>query len=306
MNLMDKYTSKTLNEVILDDKTLDPIITFANSWMQGFPNTTRPALFLHGKQGTGKTMTVRALCNDCEWSIIELNASSIRTAEQLQSLFKIPSYDFFGRRICLFLDESDSIDGGEAIIKKIIMRMKFPVIMAANDQYKVPKVLRDVSEPIQFWSPKAKNLKQYLLKINKEEGLCLPIEIIDNAAESCDYRLAFNALESKQILSAKEKKMSVIDCTKNLMYNQEAKFEDTRSLLYYLDENAPKVYDVLDLQELFEIMYKADKYNRRNKVSFANSIIKEIPKVTTEIEEIKRPIYYEKNKNKAETTYDKV
>lgn len=304
MNLIKKYEPKTLDDIILDEKTTDKIIAFANSWLQGFPDLTRPGLLLYGKPGTGKTLTTRCLANDCDWSIVELNASSVRTKEQLKNLLKIPSYDLFERRILLFLDEADSTSvGGEAILKKVIMGMKFPVILAANDLYKVPKVLRDVSEPVQFFRPSIKALKQHLMRINREEGLCLPMEIIDAASELQDYRAAYSVLESRQILKNKDKKMSLIDCTKNLFNKEEATFEDTKSLLYYIDENASKAYDMLDMFETFEIMSKVDKYNRRGQTSFANSLIKEIPKATKEYEEIKYPIYYEKNKNskKAET-----
>ncbi len=299
MNLMQKYTPKTLDTVILDDKILDPIIRFANGWMQGYPDTTHPALLLHGKSGIGKTLTARVLCKDCDFSMIEINASSVRTNKQLLSLLKIPKVDFFGRKILVFLDEADSIKGGEVAIKKVIMEMKFPVIMTANNQYKVPKILRDISEEIKFWSPKVANLKQQLLKINKSEGLGLSMEIIDKAAESQDYRTAYQILESKQLLNIKEKKMSLLDCTRNIFYKEaEAKFDDTKSMLYYFDENGSKVYDILDLQEMFEIAIKADKYNRRGQVSFANCLIKDIPKASIEIDEIKKPVFFEKDKKK--------
>ncbi len=305
--LQSKYTPKTLDEIVFSDKILDPIISFANSWLQGFPNMTRPGLLLYGKPGTGKTLTARALCNDCEWTITELNASSIRTKEQLKGLLKIPSYDFFGRRICLFLDEIDSTDkGGEQTLKKLIMQMKFPVIMAANDLNKVPKTLRDISESVQFFRPSVKTLKEHLLKINREEGLCLPPEIINAAAETMDFRAAYNILDAKQILTLKEKKLSAQDIIINLMLNQPVSIPETNSdkdrklrssLLYYLDENAPKFYDMLDLQELFETLSVVDKYNKRGQKMFSNSKLKEIPIATRDIEDIKYPIYYQKNKN---------
>jgi DNA polymerase III delta prime subunit len=297
MNLNKKYEPKTIDEIILKDETMDSIIQFANSWIQGFPNLTRPALLLYGKPGTGKTLTTRCICKDADFSIIELNASSIRTKDQLKNLLKIPSYDLFGRRILLFLDEADSsTTGGEQILKKVIMQIKFPVIMAANDLYKVPKPLRDISESVQFFRPSVKALKQHLLKINIKEGLNIPIELIDSAAESQDYRMAYHILDSKQILKTKDKKMSLQDCTRNLLTKQPATFEDTKSLIYYIDENI-KFYDMLDMYETFEILHNVDKYNKRGQKLFSNMLIKEIPTTTSEIEEIKYPVYYEKNKN---------
>ena len=299
-NLMQKITPTTIDSIILDDRILDPIISWANGQMQGFPNMQKPSILLYGKPGTGKTLTARCISNDCDWSIIELNASSVRTQEQLKNLLNIPSYDFFGRKICLFLDEADSMDGdGEAIIKKVIMRMKFPVILAANDLYKVPKILRDVCESVQFFRPSVKSLRQYLLRINREEKLNLSDEIITAASESQDYRMAISILEARQILHTKDKKMSVADCTKNLFGSEEANIEDTKSLLYFIDENAPKLYNMLDLCEIFEIAAKSDKYNRRGRSKFANLVVKDIPKTTRDVNEIdiKKPIWYEKNKN---------
>lgn len=305
--LQSKYSPKTLDEIVFTDKVLDPVISWTNAWLQGFPDMTRPGILFYGKPGTGKTLTARAICNDCEWAIVELNASSIRTKEQLSGLFKVPSYDFFGRKICLFLDEIDSSEkGGEQLLRKVIMQMKFPVIMTANDFKKVPKSLRDVSESIQFFRTSVKTLKEHLLKINREEGLCLPVEIINAAAESMDFRAAYNMLEAKQILQLKEKKLSASDIIINLMLKQSTSIPETNSdkdkklrssLLYYLDENTPKFYDILELQELFETLSIVDKYNKRGQTKFSNSELREIPLATREIENIKYPVYYEKNKN---------
>lgn len=302
ISLIKKYEPKTLDDLQLREDIIDKVISFANSWLQGFPNMSRPAILLYGKPGIGKTLTTRCLANDCDWNIIELNASSVRTKDQLKNLSKIPSYDIFGRRILLFLDEADSTSvGGEAILKKIIMGMKFPVILAANDLYKVPKALRDVSETVQMTRPSVNLLKQYILKIKKSENLNISEEIVNSASESQDFRQAFQIIESNIILKQKDKKMSLQDCTRNLFNNEPATFEDTKSLIYYIDENAPKAYDMLDIYEVFEILANVDKYNKRGQSSFANSLIKEIPRATKEFEDIKKPLYYEKIKNSKKT-----
>jgi hypothetical protein len=181
--------------------------------------------------------------------------------------------------------------------------------MCANEQYKVSKVLRDIAEEVKFWSPKAKALKQLMLRVNRDERLNLSDDILTAASETCDYRAAFNILDARQILHTKEKKISAGDITKNLMNNEPVNIPETGNdldkktrigILYNLDENAPRLYDILDMRETFEIMTKADKYSRRGQISFSNSILKEIPKTTKEIEEIIYPVYYSKNKGKEE------
>jgi DNA polymerase III delta prime subunit len=183
--------------------------------------------------------------------------------------------------------------------------------MAANDKYKVSKILRDISEVIQFWAPSTSALKQYVMRINREERLNLPDDILTAASETKDFRAALNILESRQILQTKEKKISVSETITKLLYNENVILPESGSvedikkrsaILYHLDENAPKLYDILDMQEIFEKAIKADKYNKRGQISFANSILKELPKTTMEIEEIVYPVYYSKNKGKEEPT----
>lgn len=314
--LMQKYTPRTMNDIIIDEKNLDTIITFANGWLQGFPNINKPSIIFRGHPGTGKTLMARCLCNDCDFSILELNASESRTKDQLIRLLNVPSHDFFGKRICLFLDEVDSQDNGnkgtEAILKKVIMQMKFPVIMAANNIMKVPKVLKDISEPVQFFRPSAKVLKEHVLKINRQENLNLPTDIIEAASNSQDYRMAYQIIEARQILKQKDRKLTDTEITKNIMTHQPIQSLDLPEkkglmdinkrlrLLYYLDENCHLGYDVFDTYLMYEEMYKLDKYNRRGQVSFYNSEIRNLPIATKEVGDIKSPIYYEKIKNSKE------
>lgn len=299
MTLMGRYTPTTLDNIKLDDKILDPIIAWANLWLNRLPDPSRPGLLLYGYSGTGKTLLSRCLARDCNWNIIELNASDVRTREQMLE-FKLLSSNIFERDNCVLLDEIDSSDkGAEAIIKNIIMKAKFPVILTANNLMKVPKSIRDVCETIQVYLPSVNSLKQFILQVIKKENLIIQPDIIEAAANSQDYRMAFNIIENGIILNKKTRGATLTEQTSGLMNHTRIKIEELRSLPWYIEENSYKHYDTVDLQEVLEIISCVDKYKKRGQEKFALKLLKEIPRTDINLEEVNVPIYFEKEREKS-------
>lgn len=291
--LSNKYEPKTIDDIKLNDANLDAIIKWCNGWLTGTP-PEKPALFLFGYPGIGKTTAAKCIANSCSWELIELNTSNARNREQLQSF--TPNESLSGEIPCVLLDEIDSLEkSGEITIRNLIQSKKFPIIVTANDQYKVSKEIKDICENVQIYRPSVNALKTHLLEICQKENLNLPKELIEAASLSQDYRLALGMIDNRCILKGSPKKTSLRDLTSHIIQGERCTLEDSRSLLYYLDENCPKLYTTWDLYKIYEILSRVDMLNKRGQKEYANSLIKTIPKIILDLEiEIISPIKYNK------------
>ena len=93
-----------------------------SEWQDGMPR--KKALLLVGPPGVGKTTVARAIAQDMNWSVIELNASDARNAAAIRkaatqgathrSLFHNPNDK--KQRTLILLDEVDHLSGG---LKKV-------------------------------------------------------------------------------------------------------------------------------------------------------------------------------------------
>ena len=89
-----------------------------SDWHEGVPK--KKALLLVGPPGVGKTTVARAIAQDMNWSVIELNASDARNAAAIRkaatqgathrSLFHDPNAK--NQRTLILLDEVDHLSGG--------------------------------------------------------------------------------------------------------------------------------------------------------------------------------------------------
>lgn len=296
MILSEKIRPTTLDNIKLQDKNLDAIIQWANSWQNGLPNSEKPALLLHGTTGIGKTTIARCLCEDLEWILIELNASDARNKELLSGF--TPQKSLSESVTCILFDEIDSLDsGGEQYIKKIIKSKKFPCILTANNQWKIQKEIKSLCEIIQIYRPSVNSLKTYLQEICQKENLNPSKELLEAASLTQDYRLAINMIEADIILSKPHKKPSVMENTKRLILNDNPDFSDCKSLLYNLDENCYRLYDPLDLHEIYKILSRCDQLRKRGQIKYANDLLKTIPKSTLESFELYSPVFKKDEKS---------
>lgn len=294
--LISKYNPLTLDEIKMNDANLDSVIKWCNGWLNGLPDPEKPALLLVGYPGTGKTSTARCIVSDCEWNLIELNASDTRSKEQLSEFN--PNQSLFGSLTCILYDECDSVkESGEAIIKKIISSKRFPVIITANNIFNVPKDIKSLCDIVKVYRPSVNSLKSYLYEIIQKENMKVSAEVIDAASNTQDYRLALTMIENGIVLSGSTKNISRADDTRNLVLGEVINTKDPKSLLYYLDENCHKLYSSWDLAKIYEILSRVDQLRRRGKIQWANDLLKTIPKTTLTEFEILSPIKYDKQKS---------
>ncbi len=292
--LIDKYQPKTLDDLIGLEKVMEDIIRWCNLWLQGVPDKLRPAILFVGAPGTGKTTAAEAICHDCGWNIILYNASDVRTKETLHEL-NPPKKDIYGRQNCIVFDEADSLEvGGTNIILSLIETMKYPVIFTANNRNKVPKKVKDKSTMFQFFRPSASTLREFLITVSKKEGLSHSKDVLDAASNSKDYRIALSMIEYNLILEQVPRRKTIAELTKDVFFGQKVETEKSFSLIYYIDENAFKSYDPLELYQIYEELSRADISNRRGQ-EFGNTFLNRIPiSPCAEESEIAVPIYFKK------------
>jgi DNA polymerase III delta prime subunit len=299
--LTDKYQPTTLNDIKLDDKALDSIIAWINSWNRGLPSQEKPALLLTGFPGTGKTTAAHCICNDAEWNLIEINASDSRRKEDL-SEFTPEKNTILGERNCILFDEVDSlgIDGksGEPYIKRFINEKQIPIILTANNTFKVPKEIKALCEVLQVYRPSVNALKVFLYEICKKEGLSPSNEVLEAASLSQDYRMGLNMIENNIVLSKNLTNVSTENIIRSLLLNVDVAIEDPKQLLYHLDANCSHLYNPFDLYKTYEILARVDILRRRGQIKQAATLLKIIPKTSSQEIELIDPVYIERRKGK--------
>ncbi len=199
MELVEKYRPRTLAEVRGNKKAISELRKWALEW----PSDKKAAL-LYGKPGTGKTSAAIALAHDLDWSVLELNASDKRTQRILnQSIGEAAqNASFLNTRKLILLDEIDNLHGnydrgGARAVTELVKTTSEPVILTANDLYRISSTLRGHCKLIQFFAIREDTLKKALIDIwhNEKKDVLRARDALDDLAERlahpeevvCDY-----------------------------------------------------------------------------------------------------------------------
>ena len=171
----------------------------------------KKAILLIGPAGVGKTTIAYALANDYNMSVIELNASDVRTEDAIQSKLQetVKSTNLLSftkkksRGKLILIDEVDGLHGqsdrgGVKALLNIISISKFPIILTCNFRDKKLKGLFDLIESINVSKASPQDISRVLRKISTNENLKISDEQIQHIAveSNGDYRSSINDLQA--------------------------------------------------------------------------------------------------------------
>lgn len=287
MKWVEKYSPKTLGDVLGNAKIKAQIEVWANNWLQGIP---QKPLLLMGPPGVGKTTMAHLVGKEYFSETIEVNASdkrsydilkrSIGEASQTKSLFQE------GKKL-LIMDEVDGINGrddsgGVRAINETIKNSKQPLIMMANDPYsKRLTSIKSKCQALKFTKIHSNSINAQLKRICAEEDISYEPEALKLLSKQSngDLRSAITSLEaivdeskhitvdSISVISKKDNEQNIFDTVRTVLKSKnpehvlEAMRVDAQPsiLLEFIAENVPREYERVDeIAKAYENLALAD------------------------------------------------
>ncbi|MEM2956376.1 MAG: replication factor C large subunit [Candidatus Pacearchaeota archaeon] len=243
----------------------------------------RPVL-IYGPVGTGKTSSVHAIANDFNFELIELNASDLRTKEQINLIVKraLEQQSLFAKEKIILIDELEGISGtrdrGCINALNTLLTIKSPLILITSDPYE-PKLkeIRKKVEIIKFEKLLPEDIVRILQEICKKEKIDIQQQDLKKLALMADgdARAAINDLQAFagdiKGLGQREKEISIFNALKVIFKSNTFSvlnaFENVdmepQDIILWIDENLPLEYKNEELTKAYDYLSKADIFRNR-------------------------------------------
>ncbi len=281
MMFNEEYRPRSFKEIHGQNKPLKDIIAWLNTW----PNDKK-ALLIHGPSGVGKTVAIYVIKNEMDLDLIELNTSDTRNAETISRIVgnAASSKALFSTKKAILIDEADNIKGrsdigGIRALAKVIQETENPIILLANDPYKLPISIKDLCNIIRFNSLRSASIRNRLKEIVTAANIKISEDVLKELASKSagDMRAAINDLESlgRTIYQEDVEQLFDRDVKNSIFEGLTAIFKSKgtscrkvfydidmppEEILYWIDENMPRIYDPRDVACAYYYLSRADVF----------------------------------------------
>lgn len=278
----EKYRPSYFNEIV---GNYDAI-----SQVKSHINDEKSAIILHGNPGVGKTTLAYVIANEMNLEVVELNASDQRTGSVIKKIVGASALNksFDNKTKLIILDEADNLHGnsnrgGAKAIIDIIKKTKQPIILTANELYKMPLQLRNICNVIELKPIGKTDMFIALSKICDSENVNINTDALNLLVKNSngDLRSAINDLQSNSsgntnlltkenlILSDKHTKDNIfktmqnifsapdVSNTYNLISNSEKNPEE---MIQWIEQNLSLKFKNSDIHLSYEYLSKADVF----------------------------------------------
>ncbi len=228
----EKYRPKRLSEIAGNTKAIKTIVDWLKSWKEN--QVDKRALLLYGPAGVGKTSCAYAIARELNAEVIELNASDFRTRDVINRIVgsALGSGVLFSEKKSkvIVIDEVDGIHGraeygGLAALMKLIKTTPYPIVLIANDPWKLPQEFRSLTKMVEFKKIPERTVVVVLREILRKEGIKADEKALKIIAANSggDLRAAVNDL---QAVAQGKKKITLEDVSAIYMRDSEVKIFD--------------------------------------------------------------------------------
>lgn len=195
MNFTEKYRPKSVEEWAGIRTPVNQVIQHIGRHLEGKPIFR--TILLVGVRGTGKTTVAQIVSEHYKLNLIEINASDERKKEDMVKIWKsAQTSSLGGSKNLILLDEGDGLTKSmQTKIVELCKKSPAPIIICANDEFKIIREIREISLIIHFDIPPKEYIVELLTNVCRAEGIVLPPSLIQKIAHKCtDYRSALNML----------------------------------------------------------------------------------------------------------------
>ena len=210
----------------------------------------RSPLLFYGPPGVGKTSTAKLIASNLHFKLIQINASDQREDEQLRSLHnQVCNRSFIP--LLFLLDEADGLRNWKTV-ERILIDTKHPIILTANEIYKIPQGVQKKCEKIQFKHPKLEDIAKLLQAEANASGIKLNPGVIHGDVRS-SMMMALYGGEINQT-------QSDFEDVKKIMKGVELDDYDPNQYLWVL-ENTPSFHKGRNLFMVINLLTVASRTN---------------------------------------------